>query len=963
MIDHIFDYGSLSEDTESLYIKAMLRKQIGLYCSDEIEDEEVAAVSVATASSQEREASAEDIAALGSVLRRQNRTDDDNDDSEIEDDLFFADELGNEGEEVVGSRIVQGVNRPEHSHRGHFRCSTHGQCMENSRINPSFEGRRERCIHSSGHHGDSCTLCEVDMHRWDCCNGLFGSRCPGNDSAASSFSPEISPKRRAVKSVKSPYAAISPFDEFIDVFCKLTCAAQEKIRELYGGERSSASLRDVSRCVRVFLWFGRYFESVYGAQEGWSVLDFFSSGSNSKVQKYLRKSVFLSLAYCYYARLPRQEREDFLNHIVRAWKSLQESPASHISYGGGYSGGAFGGRNNPAGSATSFSYTGMYHPPNFYLPSRPRLSWLELNSPVAFLKVLHETQRQFVDVMNLGEGIALNEALCENLFMVLVSILNQIPIIVIGKPGSSKSLAMGLIQSNLKGKASDHPFLKTLPVVEVFSYQCSPLSTSSGIESAFDKARRYLRESTNTVVVILLDEVGLAEQSPHLPLKVLHKVLDESAEGESVVGISNWSLDPAKMNRAVHLYRPAPTVEDLSLTAEGMVRSANLKGYLHALARAYSTTYNEQEHPDFWGLREFYSTVRSINTALQQRRLQAERDGDEDHVMALDEKILLNAVLRNFGGRPHELSKIVNCFFANLGLLQKDSLDQISIEDLVVENICQSDARHLMLLTKNNAALSLLFDRGILQQDRTEVIFGSDFPLDQTDLQICLNIQRIKVCMAEGITVILVHCESLYESLYDLLNQHYTTWGGMKYVRLAFGTNTRQCPIHPSFRIICIVEKQEAYTKLAPPLLNRFEKQVFERKDVLREKHSQMMQHLESFARAFATGSLSRHSDVNLVSIRAAFCGYHTDLISSLLLATESQYFSLKHENAHDKTEKDACDNLNGDTVVEVNSEDIFESSGDDNKELIAMCISRLLWIATPEASCRLVASRKGNII
>ena len=38
------------------------------------------------------------------------------------------------------------------------------------------------------------------------------------------------------------------------------------------------------------------------------------------------------------------------------------------------------------------------------------------------------------------------------------------------------------------------------------------------------------------------------------------------------------------MNRAVHLYRPAPSVDDLSLTAEGMVRSANLKGYVEYLS-------------------------------------------------------------------------------------------------------------------------------------------------------------------------------------------------------------------------------------------------------------------------------------------------------------------------------------------------------------------------------------------
>lgn len=74
----------------------------------------------------------------------------------------------------------------------------------------------------------------------------------------------------------------------------------------------------------------------------------------------------------------------------------------------------------------------------------PRAQWLNIGAD-SFNTVLRNVQRSFVSQMNLGEGIALNEALLENLFMILVSILNQIPIFVIGKPGSSKSLAMGLI--------------------------------------------------------------------------------------------------------------------------------------------------------------------------------------------------------------------------------------------------------------------------------------------------------------------------------------------------------------------------------------------------------------------------------------------------------------------------------------------------------------------------------------
>ena len=33
---------------------------------------------------------------------------------------------------------------------------------------------------------------------------------------------------------------------------------QEEVRRLHSGERSSASLRDVARCVKVFKWFARH---------------------------------------------------------------------------------------------------------------------------------------------------------------------------------------------------------------------------------------------------------------------------------------------------------------------------------------------------------------------------------------------------------------------------------------------------------------------------------------------------------------------------------------------------------------------------------------------------------------------------------------------------------------------------------------------------------------------------------
>ncbi len=42
-----------------------------------------------------------------------------------------------------------------------------------------------------------------------------------------------------------------------------------------------------------------------------------------------------------------------------------------------------------------------------------------------------EVQKSFVAEMKMEEGIALNEALCENLFMVLVSVLNQVGLVML----------------------------------------------------------------------------------------------------------------------------------------------------------------------------------------------------------------------------------------------------------------------------------------------------------------------------------------------------------------------------------------------------------------------------------------------------------------------------------------------------------------------------------------------------
>ena len=67
----------------------------------------------------------------------------------------------------------------------------------------------------------------------------------------------------------------------------------------------------------------------------------------------------------------------------------------------------------------------------------------------------------------------------------------------------------------------------------MFSYQCSHLSTPQSIIEVFNTAKAFQKnqDTTNYVSVVVLDEVGLAEDSPNLPLKALHPLLEDGTAG------------------------------------------------------------------------------------------------------------------------------------------------------------------------------------------------------------------------------------------------------------------------------------------------------------------------------------------------------------------------------------------------------------------------------------------------
>ena len=139
-----------------------------------------------------------------------------------------------------------------------------------------------------------------------------------------------------------------------------------------------------------------------------------------------------------------------------------------------------------------------------------------------------------LDNMEVGPNIAKNAALRENVFMIAICIELKIPLFLVGKPGSSKSLAKSIIQDSMHGDDSHTPLLQCFKQVQMFSYQCSKLATSESVIEVFNSAKKF--QSKQNVSVVVLDEVGLAEDSPNLPLKALHPLLEDGTEGAGAEG-------------------------------------------------------------------------------------------------------------------------------------------------------------------------------------------------------------------------------------------------------------------------------------------------------------------------------------------------------------------------------------------------------------------------------------------
>jgi hypothetical protein len=250
-----------------------------------------------------------------------------------------------------------------------------------------------------------------------------------------------------------------------ETLLQVLCFSQSFMRERKD-ECSFVSLRDVERMLSTLDWFHSQ-ESIITVK----IFEVLFKGAQQDYRKIFNINLILALGVSYYVRLDERRRD------------YEQEVSQHLQL--------------PEG---------------------------------LFSRVIIACQDLFVNELKLEKTIAKNDALKENVWLMAICIELKIPLFLVGKPGSSKSLAKTVITDVMQGDTSySTDLFMHFKEAHMLSFQCSPLATAGGILSTFRQCQKLQekRDLSRFTSVCVLDEVGLAEDSPRMPLKALHPLLED----------------------------------------------------------------------------------------------------------------------------------------------------------------------------------------------------------------------------------------------------------------------------------------------------------------------------------------------------------------------------------------------------------------------------------------------------
>eukprot|EP01040_Poterioochromonas_malhamensis_P005804 gene5804-6244_t len=501
--------------------------------------------------------------------------------------------------------------------------------------------------------------------------------------------------------------------------------------------------------------------------------------------------------------------------------------------------------------------------------------------------VINAVMKKLIDQTLLESGVAKSRGLTENVFMVFFCLLARIPLMIIGPPGSSKTLAVTTIIENARGEYSSSPVYRSAPSMVHFHYQCSRKSTSNQIQEVFERAiqrqAKADKEGTAHRSFVFMDEAGLPEEARE-SLKVLHYYLEDHMKVDAEVGfvaISNHVLDAAKTNRCAVLLRAPPDHEDLFNIASGCFgppeiqqrictalqlsgdkdngkrpislassSTISLSRLLDTLCESFEACSEETDTKDsaiscvydfvdFYGLRDFMHSIKLLGRLTSADRMITSRH-------------IIEVVERNFNGADKRMvQSLIKSFCFSFDLTwSSSSLTSVKLQNplsLLTKSLEEQKrspfpvGRYILIIdtTSNDAILRILMKNLSFGDQRPKLLKLSQFVEDGQAQQIHI-ISQVRWGAEKGDLTILSRTEPINESLYDLFNQHFRRFEDrtgsavnvVYHTNIAIGAHSRRCQVSPGFQ--CIVHLTLDELQVAPaPFLNRFEKYRIHMSDAL----------------------------------------------------------------------------------------------------------------------------------
>ncbi|KAL0229602.1 hypothetical protein GEMRC1_013135 [Eukaryota sp. GEM-RC1] len=343
------------------------------------------------------------------------------------------------------------------------------------------------------------------------------------------------------------------------------------------------------------------------------------------------------------------------------------------------------------------------------------------------------TMKQFVDLGTLPEGVRKTTYFLENTFAMFLALISRTPIIIIGAPGTSKSLSLTVLLSFLSKVNTGHSgFHRIFP----HHFQGSHAATTKSVMTVVDRVKKNAIADANVRHALIMDEISLLLDAPANPLKCLHSVLEPREEKVPLfafIGISNSDFDAAPSSRAIVIHRQEPSAAELTSLLKEIGQYSDdiipqlLTNIHEAMKSKVSEVYSGYGN-NFFGMRDAYQLAKWLN-----------RNGFSSR----DRRV---AFLRAYGGLPLKNSAVFegivkifsdnvansegdqNCLFWDQNAsytgrqLYKDSLKAclLSLQDPT------PDSRHVLFIG------SLQFSLHLVYRSRQDVVViqGSRFKKD-----------------------------------------------------------------------------------------------------------------------------------------------------------------------------------------------------------------------------------------